>query len=617
MACWYFPSNDNGEVKGINDSGVALFRGTPLKSLAREICQNSLDAAREKTVRIEFNAFTIPAKSLPGCSALKDTFEKCADFWSHQKAKTTKEFFANAIDKISANRINMLRISDYNTSGLLGSEEEINTDWTNLTKSSGVSDKNSIAGGSFGIGKFAPFACSDFSTVFYSTHDEKGVKASQGVARLVTFRRDDDETTQGTGYFGNEKNTPMYEELNIEHSFVRNIKEYGTDIYIAGYKYAGDNWEDSIVISVLDGFLGALWKGNLEVKVGDIKMSRDTLQDLMELYGDDLTGFTDKYYAVLTSSETKWFEDDFMNMGTVKLGLLIKQDMHRKVAMIRQTGMKIMDRDRLSGFIPFGGVMFIEGGKINSYLRTLENPEHTDWQPDRAARPIEARSIIKALNDYIKECIQITASEDAQSEMDAVGVGSLIPDIPENEDNQVKEETISNKIADIEKSVVKKAPPSGRDEGDSEGEGDAEGGHNKGDSDSGWPHEGKKDKQPGPRPSQPADITDGNNKIPLLMEIKLEKVVVACKDKNKGEYMLMFIPGTDGNGFLKIELSAETQNYEAPLIEAQAVGGNRFPLENGKIDGLQFNKGVPIRLIIKLDYFDYCSMEVKAYALKA
>ena len=80
MACWYFPSNDNGEVKGINDSGVALFRGTPLKSLAREICQNSLDAAREKTVRIEFNAFTIPAKSLPGCSALKDTFEKCADF---------------------------------------------------------------------------------------------------------------------------------------------------------------------------------------------------------------------------------------------------------------------------------------------------------------------------------------------------------------------------------------------------------------------------------------------------------------------------------------------------------------------------------------------------------
>jgi hypothetical protein len=37
MAFWYFPSNDNGEIKGINDSGVATYRGTPLKSLAREI----------------------------------------------------------------------------------------------------------------------------------------------------------------------------------------------------------------------------------------------------------------------------------------------------------------------------------------------------------------------------------------------------------------------------------------------------------------------------------------------------------------------------------------------------------------------------------------------------
>ena len=57
MANWYFPSNDHGENKGINDSGVATFRGTPLKSLAREICQNSLDAQNDKKspVVIEFS----------------------------------------------------------------------------------------------------------------------------------------------------------------------------------------------------------------------------------------------------------------------------------------------------------------------------------------------------------------------------------------------------------------------------------------------------------------------------------------------------------------------------------------------------------------------------------
>ena len=47
MSKWRFPSNDYGEKKGINDSGIATFRGTPLRSLAREICQNSLDAARD------------------------------------------------------------------------------------------------------------------------------------------------------------------------------------------------------------------------------------------------------------------------------------------------------------------------------------------------------------------------------------------------------------------------------------------------------------------------------------------------------------------------------------------------------------------------------------------
>ena len=93
MAIWRFPSNDYGEKKGINDSGVSLFRGTPLRSLAREICQNSLDAARAKTIVVEFNAFDIPTACLPGYEALKDTFERCASFWSDQKSVTTKKFF--------------------------------------------------------------------------------------------------------------------------------------------------------------------------------------------------------------------------------------------------------------------------------------------------------------------------------------------------------------------------------------------------------------------------------------------------------------------------------------------------------------------------------------------
>ena len=131
MAYWYFPSNDHGENKGINDSGVATFRGTPLKSLAREICQNSLDAATGKTVRVDFSCFDIPTNSIPDANILKDTFDKCLAYWNGQKAKTTKDFFKNAYDRISEEKISVLRISDFNTKGLTGSKKttDINTDW--------------------------------------------------------------------------------------------------------------------------------------------------------------------------------------------------------------------------------------------------------------------------------------------------------------------------------------------------------------------------------------------------------------------------------------------------------------------------------------------------------
>ena len=103
MIKWRFPSNDHGENKGINDSGVATFRGTPLRSLAREICQNSLDAARGKTVTVEFNMFSLSTDSLPGASVLRDTFHRCHDFWSVQKGSATKDFFVNAVKKIAKN----------------------------------------------------------------------------------------------------------------------------------------------------------------------------------------------------------------------------------------------------------------------------------------------------------------------------------------------------------------------------------------------------------------------------------------------------------------------------------------------------------------------------------
>ncbi|QXM06731.1 hypothetical protein [Crassaminicella indica] len=45
---WNFPSNNFGQLNGISEAGIETFRGSPYSSLAREICQNSLDAILDK-----------------------------------------------------------------------------------------------------------------------------------------------------------------------------------------------------------------------------------------------------------------------------------------------------------------------------------------------------------------------------------------------------------------------------------------------------------------------------------------------------------------------------------------------------------------------------------------
>ena len=39
---WKFPSTNGGQEYGFNDEGIEHFKSNPVKSLAREICQNSL-----------------------------------------------------------------------------------------------------------------------------------------------------------------------------------------------------------------------------------------------------------------------------------------------------------------------------------------------------------------------------------------------------------------------------------------------------------------------------------------------------------------------------------------------------------------------------------------------
>ena len=194
------------------------------------------------------------------------------EYWNDGNNQKTTRFFDKAIDVFNQDFIDVLCISDFNTTGLTGSDKDYNSAWQNLVKSSGVSNKGGTSGGSFGIGKSAPFACSDLRTVFYSTIDNQGLKAFQGIARLVSFKKKkfigDDPTTTRIGYYGvKEKNSAIRECISITNDFTR--KDVGTDVFILGFSKKSD-WKDEIIISVLDDFLYSVYNNKLIVKVDGI-----------------------------------------------------------------------------------------------------------------------------------------------------------------------------------------------------------------------------------------------------------------------------------------------------------------------------------------------------------
>lgn len=98
MDSWYFPSRGHAETEGFSNAGLAEFRGNPLQALAREICQNSLDAAdgSGKPVIVEFQRTFMEISKFPGMDQMKQIIESCYQFWGKDGDANTKNFLSRA-----------------------------------------------------------------------------------------------------------------------------------------------------------------------------------------------------------------------------------------------------------------------------------------------------------------------------------------------------------------------------------------------------------------------------------------------------------------------------------------------------------------------------------------
>lgn len=627
---WNFPSNNFGQIFGIADSGVETFKGTPIKSLAREICQNSLDANDQsgQATKIEFRSFQIAPSNIPDFAGLIDALKRSQEFWAAQKTDKAKVFFETALSAAQQAEITCLRISDYNTTGLTGVQEEYNSAWCNLTKATGASDKSGSNGGSFGIGKYAPFACSLFRTVFYSTSNMEGASACQGISRLTSFKGKNGEITQGIGFYGGEKNSPLYEQISLDMQHQRDAGQHGTDLFVIGFR-GGEHWREQMVASVLDGFLYAVYNGTLVVDVDGTVIQKESLPALIESYKPYFQEHADEYYQALVDNTVactfeKEFSEDPETRGRVVLRLMILPGFHRRVAMVRQTGMKIKDKGHINGIIPFAGVLYIEGDALNSYLRALENPQHLEWEVERAENRSKAKNLLAQFTRFIRDGLDQMRNDNSEEALDPPVGEYLSAKQEEPPAHEERAERLSDTIQDVKIHVTETKPPSAdaqstQEESTQENDdaGDIEVVDRPGEGGRGGEHPGQGGGDGGGhRPG------DGGGDIPIehrksLSTIPASRVRNMERDRSKGLYRIIFTPRVSANnGVLELFMSAESQTYDAKILSAVCASQPDLVIVGNKIRNIAFTAEQALQIDVQLDYHDYCPMEVRAYGNK-
>jgi hypothetical protein len=285
--------------------------------------------------------------------------------------------------------------------------------------------------------------------------------------------------------------------------------------------------------------------------------------------------------------------------------------------------MKIKDADRISTFIQFAAIMFIEGNKINEQLRTIENPEHTEWQPSRAQNPIVAGALVKSLQDFMKKKLEEIIDQENPDQMDATGVSEFLPDSADEDSNKQLDESITDKVFEIEKRIV--TPKSiGGSPAKTESPSIDEGNMNiePGEGEDDWYHD--EDKRPTPTlpdpkpPTQVKPVPGDTKTTPKSIDVRPAKFIPICTDAKQGKYIILFTPSNSGtNGIINLYLSGETEIFKAPIKSATLLGGDKLECDYNSIKGLTFTADKPIKISIEIDFYDYCSMEVKASADKA
>lgn len=624
---WRFPGNNYTQDQGIDTPDMETFAQDPIASLARETCQNSIDARIEgQTAKIHFKTFDIMKNSIPGIDRIEKEIDSCMEY--RKGNKKIYESLKSMKEQLDTGLIHCIRVSDYNTTGLAGVSKTDDSPFFLLTRGTGISDKSGSKGGSKGIGKFASFVASSFNTVFYSTLNLDGEKGYIGICKLCSTKMENtDEKTIGIGYFGsNEKNMPIIDDLDFGIGYKRQTT--GTDIYILGFR-KNSNWKRDLVTNILDSFMSAIYYGNLEVEVDDLIINTNTLAQIVD--DEDLVikksySNIKSQYLLLSDEEVFRNELDIEDYGKVSIYLKPFSKDKSELAtnecvMIRYPYMKIKSLPRISN-VPCSAMCIIGDNNLNEILRNIENPQHTNWginSIDDDDVKIEVKHIIKTLNDKIIDYVFEKLSSSEVKETDVEGASEYLPGIDESNIGMGEEQQIVEKpkiVKKVKNKVKDRIGLEPNDDGNALtpniGEHTEEGsgspipyGNNK--SGGGDPHNG--DQETGHKTGEEdKDILT----LTQLIGMQYRMFVI---NKKTGEYAISFKSlYTENDCELEVKyLDDSNTKYKVNIIQC-VVNDVPHKIKDGKATGIKLIEGEKYKIQLMTGLDDLYTFEVKMYA---
>ncbi len=456
--CWEFPLLGTGNQSGNNIAAITMFKGSGIMDgLAREVCQNSLDAkdkalSPDAPVKVKFELIEIEKKEYSMFDGYQKALDSSIDYWSTSPLSTPKimEFLKNVKKALDLEKIPVLIMSDYNTVGLNGvnAKQGEKSFWDLLVNVEGLSikqDENSA--GSFGIGKHAPFAYSSLNLVFYNTLAQDGGRGFEGVARLVTTQKEYNgtlRTTQPIGkyLFLEDEYTgrPILPTDNcpLSQLDIFNRSEVGTDVAVFGFKTNEyDNWENSLAIAIIKNFVLAILNSKLEVEIKSPKItyiiSKSNVESLLfkDFSEEPQLKYTRQIYETLTKVDP--IKVTIEEKDDLSIYVKYEDSYAQSLSRFRSTGMLI--NTTTVDVLPHFSVVIIVNDVgdmvLSKTLREAEPPQHTEWRAKNITdnTPLKNRAArdLRKIGKEIQRILDEFEKADITDKMDA-GVGNFLPD---------------------------------------------------------------------------------------------------------------------------------------------------------------------------------------------